>query len=30
MVGAVDPDDEIGMCSSCREEVAGSVEEGAA
>jgi hypothetical protein len=30
MIGAVDPDDEIGMCSSCREEVAGSVEEGAA
>jgi hypothetical protein len=30
MTGAVDPDDEIGMCSSCREELAGPVEEGAA
>jgi hypothetical protein len=30
MTGAVDPDDEIGMCTSCREEVARSVEEGAA
>lgn len=30
MTGAVDPDDEIGMCSSCREELARSVEEGAA
>jgi hypothetical protein len=30
MTGAVDPDDDIGMCSSCREGLARSVEEGAA
>jgi hypothetical protein len=30
LTGAVDPDDEIGMCSSCREELTRSAEEGAA
>jgi hypothetical protein len=30
LIRAVDPDDEIGMCSSCREQIVRSVEEGAA
>jgi hypothetical protein len=30
LIRAVDPDDEIGMCRSCREQIGRSVEEGAA
>ena len=30
LIRAVDPDDEIGMCSSCREQIGRSVAEGAA
>jgi hypothetical protein len=30
MTGAVDPDDEVGLCPSCREAIGSQIEEGAA
>jgi hypothetical protein len=30
MTGAVDPTDEVGLCTGCRQEIAPSMEEGAA